>query len=177
MSQLSLTLSEQQFHKRKTRKREFLERMERLVPWKELEAVIEPYYPRNKRGRPTIGLGRMLRMYFLQQWFNLSDEATEESLYDIPAFALFVGVDLSRERAPDATTLLRFRRLLETHRLTEALFERINRCLAKEKVCCSSRVRWWMPPSSRHPVPPRTGTGPEIRTCVPPRKATSGISG
>jgi len=132
-------LSEQQFHhKRKTRKREFLERMERLVPWQELEAVIEPYYPRNKRGRPTIGLSRMLRMYFLQQWFNLSDEATEEALYDIPAFALFVGVDLSRERAPDATTLLRFRHLLERHRLTEALFEKINRCLAEEGLLLKS---------------------------------------
>jgi len=123
---------------RKTRKREFLERMERLVPWRELEAVIEPYYPKNKRGRPTIGLSRMLRMYFLQQWFNLSDVATEESLYDIPAFALFVGVDLSRERAPDATTLLRFRRLLETHRLTEALFERIKACLAEEGLLLKS---------------------------------------
>jgi len=129
---MSLLPAEQQFYKRKTRKRAFLQRMERLVPRAELEAVIEPYYPKGQRGWPPVGLGRMLRMDFLQQWFNLSDEATKEALYDIPAFAAFMGIDVVREGAPDATILLKSRRRLERHELIRKLFKRINADLAEE---------------------------------------------
>lgn len=118
--------------KRTTRKAQFLKRMETLVPWSELQSVIEPYYPKGKRGRPPIGLGRMLRMYFLQQWFSLSDEGVEDALYDMPLFRNFVGVDLWEESAPDATTLLNFRRLLERHDLTRQMFEHINGLLEEE---------------------------------------------
>lgn len=118
--------------KRTTRKAEFLKRMDTLVPWNELQSLIEPYYPKGKRGRPPIGLDRMLRMYFLQQWFSLSDEAVEDALYDMPIFRDFVGVDLWDESAPDATTLLKFRRLLETHDLPRQMFELINGLLADE---------------------------------------------
>lgn len=132
MRQQSFSGLEQRGHKRTTRKAAFLQRMETLVPWAQLEAVIEPYYPTGKRGRPPIGLARMLRLYFLQQWFALSDEAVEDALYDMPAFREFVRVDLWTETAPDATTLLKFRRLLERHGLTEQLFACINAQLQSE---------------------------------------------
>ena len=118
--------------KRTTRKAAFLKRMETLVPWSELQSLIEPYYPKGKRGRPPVGLERMLRLYFLQQWFSLSDEAVEDALYDMALFREFVGVDLWEESVPDATTLLKFRRLLERHDLTRRMFEHINRLLEAE---------------------------------------------
>jgi transposase, IS5 family len=111
---------------RRTKRELFLEQMEQIVPWAELEAVIEPYYPKAGNGRPPIGLERMLRIHFLQHWFNLADEACEDALYDSAAFRSFAGIDLGSERAPDATTLLKFRRLLEEHQLGEALMARIN---------------------------------------------------
>ena len=99
-------------HRRPTRRDVFLATMEQIVPWSALCAVIEPYYPKAGKGRPPVGLERMLRMYFVQHWFNLADEACEEALLDSTALRRFVGIDLGRERAPDATTLLKFRRLL-----------------------------------------------------------------
>lgn len=101
--------------------------MEQVVPWAALCGLIEPHYPRSGRvGRPPIGVERMLRMYFLQQWYSLSDEGLEDALYDRQAMREFVGADLSREQVPDATTLLKFRRLLEQHELTKAIFEKVN---------------------------------------------------
>jgi transposase, IS5 family len=101
--------------------------MERIVPWSRLIAVIEPLYPKSGRvGRPPIGVAKMLRMYCLQQWYGLADEALEDALYDSQALRDFVGIDLSRESVPDTTTLLKFRRLLEDHDLTAKLFEGIN---------------------------------------------------
>jgi IS5 family transposase len=97
-----------------------------------LIAVIEPLYPKSGRvGRPPIGVSRMLRMYCLQQWYGLADEALEDAIYDSQALRDFVGIDLSRESVPDATTLLKFRRLLEKNDLTKALFEEINRHLVE----------------------------------------------
>lgn len=116
--------------RRPTRRDEFLATMEKVVPWSELCAVIEPHYPKAGRGRPPVGLERMLRMYFLQHWFNLADEACEEALLDSTAMRRFVGIDLGRERVPDATTLLKFRRLLERHELGAALFLQVNEGLA-----------------------------------------------
>jgi IS5 family transposase len=127
MKQTSFAGLEYAGKKRKTRREKFLGEMERVVPWAALVELIEPHYPKSGRvGRPPIGVTRMLRMYFLQQWYSLSDEALEDALYDSQAMRDFVGVDLAREQVPDATTLLKFRRLLEQHELTKAIFERVN---------------------------------------------------
>ena len=108
------------------RREKFLARMEAVIPWPQLLAVIEPFYPKGQRGRPPIGLERMLRVYFLQQWYGLADEALEDALYDSQALQSFARIDLSAEGVPDATTLLNFRHLLETHDLCKALFTAIN---------------------------------------------------
>lgn len=132
MKQTSFASLEYAGKKRKTRREKFLGEMDVVVPWKALMALIEPHYPRSGRvGRPPIGLERMLRMYFLQQWYSLSDEGLEDALYDSQAMRDFVGVDLAREQVPDATTLLKFRRLLEQHELTKAIFEKVNEHLGE----------------------------------------------
>jgi IS5 family transposase len=112
--------------KKVTRREKFLARMEEVLPWAKLLAVIEPHYPKGARGRPPIGVERMLRVYFLQQWYGLADEALEDALYDSQALRSFARIDLSAEGVPDATTLLKFRRLLETHDLCKGLFTAIN---------------------------------------------------
>jgi IS5 family transposase len=116
--------------KKTTRREKFLTRMEALIPWTKLLAVIEPFYPKGERGRPPVGLERMLRIYFLQQWYGLADEALEDALYDSQALQGFARIDLCAEGVPDATTLLKFRRLLETHDLCQGLFSAINADLA-----------------------------------------------
>jgi IS5 family transposase len=116
-------------HGRATRKAQFLARMEMLVPWGEFCALIEPHYPKAGNGRPPVGLERMLRMYLVANWFNLSDEACEDALYDIPTFRDFCRIDLGRERVPDATTLLNFRHLLEQHQIGAALFAKVGELL------------------------------------------------
>ena len=116
--------------KRTTRREKFLARMEEAVPWAELLAVIEPFYPAGRRGRPPIGLERMLRVYFLQQWYGLGDEALEDALYDSQALRGFARIDLAADGVPDATTLLNFRHLLETNGLCRGLFEAVNKDLA-----------------------------------------------
>jgi len=94
--------------------------MDKVVPWAELEALVDPHYPKGENGRPPMGLGIMLRIHFLQQWFNLSDPAAEEALYDSAVLRRFAGVDLGRAPAPDETTILQFRHLLEKHDLGHA---------------------------------------------------------
>ncbi len=116
------------FHK-PTRRELFLAEMEKVVPWNELVALIEPVYPKPGNGRRPVGVERMLRIYFIQQWFNLSDPAAEEALYDSLALRRFVGIDLGRERVPDETTICRFRHLLEKHDLGRGLFEQVHRHL------------------------------------------------
>jgi IS5 family transposase len=116
-------------YRRPTRRDVFLATMEQIVPWAALCEVIEPHYPKPGNGRPPVGLERMLRMYFVQHWFNLADAACEEALLDSTALRRFVGIDLGRERVPDATTLLKFRRLLEKHKLGEALFAKVGEVL------------------------------------------------
>jgi IS5 family transposase len=111
---------------KKTRRALFLEEMEQVVPWAELCALIEPHYPKAGNGRPPVGVERMLRVYFLQQWFNLSDPAVEEALYDSPVMRQFAGIDLGREPVPDETTVCKFRHLLEEHRLGGAILETVN---------------------------------------------------
>ena len=113
-----------------TRRERFLARMEELIPWAKLLAVIEPHYPKGERGRPPLGLERMMRVYFLQQWYGLADEALEDALYDSQALRGFARIELADGGVPDATTLLKFRRLLETNNLCRGLFEAINADLA-----------------------------------------------
>ena len=116
-------------YRRATKRDVFLATMETIVPWQALCTVIEPHYPKPGNGRPPVGLQRMLRMYFVQHWFNLADEACEEALLDSTALRRFVGIDLGRERVPDGTTLLKFRRILEQHKLGEQLFATVGRVL------------------------------------------------
>jgi IS5 family transposase len=133
MSQRSFASAEYAMKKKRTRREKFLAEMERIVPWARLIAVIEPLYPSSGRvGRQPIGVPRMLRMYCLQQWYGLADEALEDALYDSQALRDFVGIDLSRQLVPDATTLLKFRRLLQDNDLTRALFDEINAHLAQQ---------------------------------------------
>ena len=111
---------------KKTKRAFFLEEMEQVVPWSELCALIEPHYPKAGNGRPPVGLERMLRVYFLQQWFNLSDPGLEEALYDSVVMRQFVGIDLGREPVPDETTVCKFRHLLEEHGLGGEILQTVN---------------------------------------------------
>jgi IS5 family transposase len=113
-------------YKKPTKREKFLAEMERIVPWKELYALIEPFYPKAGKGRPPVGLERMLRIHFLQSWFNLSDPGAEEALYDMESLRRFVGIDLGNEPVPDETTICKFRHLLETHDLGERIFQEVN---------------------------------------------------
>src|SRR5882762_172857 len=117
--------------KKVTRREKFLARMEAVLPWAKLLAVIAPHYPKGERGRPPLGLERMLRVYFLQQWYGLADEALEDALYDSQALRSFARIDLNRDPVPDATTLLKFRHWLERHDLTRVLFDEIGAMLAE----------------------------------------------
>lgn len=117
--------------KKVTRRDRFLAELEALTPWDALLAVIEPVYPKGRRGRPPIRLSVMLRMYLAQQCLGLSDEGIEDAVYDSQSIRRFVGIDLGRESAPDATTLLKFRRLLEDNALTEGLFAAVNQSLSE----------------------------------------------
>jgi len=114
---------------RKSKREQFLDQMELVVPWAELQALIEPHYPKGENGRPPVGLSIMLRVYFLQQWFNLSDPGAEEALYESPVLRRFAGVDLGRAPAPDETTILQFRHLLEKHELGGAMLRAVDEYL------------------------------------------------
>ena len=111
MKQETFTDIEYSFRKKKTKREEFLEIMDEIIPWDEWVGVIEPYYPSGKRGRPPMGIEKMLRMYLLQIWFNLSDPATEDAIYDSYAMRTFTGIDFMTEAVPDETTLCKFRHL------------------------------------------------------------------
>jgi IS5 family transposase len=114
-------------YRKKTRKEVFLDEMDQIIPWQELTAVIEPFYPKPQgAGRRPKGIERMLRIHFLQHWFELSDPGAEEALYDSRAMRQFVGIDLGQEPVPDETTILNFRHLLEAHNLGDELFRLVN---------------------------------------------------
>lgn len=126
------TLSDNGFEKfrKKTRKEQFLDEMEVIIPWQDLTSAIEPFYPQPEgAGRRPVGIERMLRIHFLQHWFNLSDPAVEEALYDSRALRQFVGIDLGREPVPDETTVCKFRHLMEQHNLGDQLFHLVNQFL------------------------------------------------
>jgi IS5 family transposase len=127
MRQVTLA-SQASFEKygRKSRRELFLDEMEQVVPWPELEALVEPHYPKAGNGRRPVGLAIMLRTYFMQQWFNLSDPGVEEAFYESATLRRFAGVDLGIAAAPDETTVLRFRHLLEKHDLGGQMLDAVN---------------------------------------------------
>lgn len=127
--QQTFTDIEYSCRKKKTRREEFLETMDEIIPWDEWVGIIAPYYPHGKRGRPPMGIERMLRMYLLQIWFNLSDSATEDAIYDSYAMRKFTGIDFMTENVPDETTLCKFRHLLEKDGLNKLFFDAINRVM------------------------------------------------
>jgi IS5 family transposase len=118
--------------KKKTRREKFLEEMDRVIPWGEIIPIISPHYPRIGNGRQPMPLARMLRIYFMQQWYGLSDPAMEDSLYDIESMRRFAGIDLEVDVVPDETTILNFRHLLEKHTLTKKLFEKTKHYLTEK---------------------------------------------
>jgi IS5 family transposase len=119
---------------KKTKRALFLEEMEQVVPWGELCGLIEPHYPKAGNGRPPVGVERMLRIYFLQQWFNLSDPGVEEALYDSVVLRQFAGIDLGQEPVPDETTVCKFRHLLEEHKLGGEMLQTVNLHLQEKGV-------------------------------------------
>lgn len=126
MKQQSFSSLEQAQKKKRTKRDVFLDEMDAVVPWARLEALISPHYTKPRKGRPQMPLGVMLRIYFLQQWYGLSDPGAEEALYDMHSMRDFVGLDLAHDAIPDETTILNFRHLLEAHNLTEALFGAVS---------------------------------------------------
>ena len=132
--QQSFTDMEYNNRKRKTKREEFLEAMDYLIPWDEWVTLIKPYYPSGKRGRPTRGIDSMLRMYFLANMFNLSDEGVEDAIYDSYAFRKFMKIDFFNEQVPDATTLCKFRKLMVDNGIQKAFFESISRFMNENKL-------------------------------------------
>src|ERR1019366_7352479 len=129
----ALTLAHQaefERYSKKTRREQFLQEMDAVMPWTELFALIAPHYSKGEAGRKPVGLEIMLRVYFLQQWFALSDPAVEDALYGSAVLRRFVGVDLGRAPAPDETTILNFRHLLEEHDLCGQMLDAVNLYLA-----------------------------------------------
>lgn len=117
--------------RKETRRERFLRNMDQVIPWDRLVSLIEPHYSKAGNGRRPMPLEQMLRIYFMQQWYNLSDPAMEDSLYDIESMRRFAGIELGEEPVPDETTILNFRRLLEQHQLTSALFKEVNTFLGE----------------------------------------------
>jgi IS5 family transposase len=125
--QIGFASTEYEGKKKTTRREIFLGKRDEVVPWSRLMEVFEPYYPKScKRGRPPIGLARMLRLYFVEQWYGLADEAVEDAVYGSQALRNFMDIDLIYTSVPDATTLMGFRHLLEAHDQTKAMFVEIN---------------------------------------------------
>lgn len=123
---------------KRTRRREFLEEMERVVPWAELVALVSPYLPEGKRGRPPFAPESMLRIHFMQQWFSLSDPAMEEALHDVPLFREFAGLEGWDERLPDESTILRFRHVLERNKLAPQILQTVNELLGAKGLLLKS---------------------------------------
>lgn len=121
-----------------TRRERFLAEMDTVIPWPQLLGLIEPHYPKPGNGTQPMPMGRMLRIYFMQNWFNLSDPAMEDALYDSESMRRFAGIELVEDAVPDETTILRFRHLLEKHRLTEAIFAEVRSLLEQKRLLLKS---------------------------------------
>jgi IS5 family transposase len=139
MKQISLFVSAARAQKGKVTKREqFLSEMDQVIPWARLVKVIEPHYPKPGNGRPPMGLQKMLRVYFLQQWYNLSDPAGEEALYDSETMRRFVGIEHGQDTIPDESTICLFRHLLEKHRLPDRIFAEVKALLTERGMLMSA---------------------------------------
>ena len=139
MTQITLASVPYLTKKKQTRRERFLEEMNQAIPWEELLKIVNRRYRKlDENGRPKMPAERMLRIYFLQQWFNLSDPGVEEALYDSSSMRMFAGIELGQESIPDETTVLNFRRFLEEHELTRKFFERINRSLEERGLLVKS---------------------------------------
>ncbi len=126
-------------HKGKvTRRERFLAEMDAVIPWQRLLDLIEPHYPKAGNGTQPLPMARMLRIYFMQNWFNLSDPAAEDALYDSESMRRFAGIELAEDVIPDESTILRFRHLLEQHRLTEAIFAEVRTLLEEKRLLLKS---------------------------------------
>jgi transposase len=161
--------------KKQTRREKFLAEMEAVVPWGRLLVLIEPHYPKAgpRGGRPPMPMETMLRVYFLQQWYALSDPMAEEMLYDSDAMRHFAGIEFGDDRIPDETTILNFRHLLETHELTEKLFAEVNSHLADQGMTLRSGALVDATIiDARHRR--RTRPGPAIPRCRLRRRAMTG---
>ena len=121
-----------------TRRERFLGEMDAVIPWKHLNRLIEPHYPKAGSGTQPMPQERMLRIYFMQQWFNLSDPAAEDSLYDSESMRRFAGIELVEEAVPDESTILRFRHLLEEQRLAEQIFGLVRGLLEQKRLLLKS---------------------------------------
>jgi len=173
MDQITFSEAEYQSKKRKTRREIFLERMEKLIPWKQLEKKVARYYPKGQNGRPPYPLSAMLRVHCMQLFYNLSDPAMEDALYEIESMRQFAGLKL--DRLPDETTILKFRHFLERHGLGKVLFKEVNKHLEKNGLMLRegslSTLRLFL-----RPAPLKTIRAKEIRKCIRPRKGISGTS-
>src|SRR5215211_2174779 len=169
----SFAEAEYEAKKKQTRRDKFLADMEQVVPWARLVERLRPLYPKGERGRPPIPLERMLRVYFMQQWYGLADEAVEDALYDSQALRGFAGIELNRDAVPDATTVLHFRHWLERHDLTKGLFDEVGAMLEE----CGLLMRQSLPRrrpggrlSMRRSLPPRprprTNRRAATRRCI-----------
>jgi IS5 family transposase len=163
-------------HRKPTRREEFLKTMQAIVPWAALCEVIEPYYPKAGNGCPPVGLERMLRIHFIEHWFNLADLACEEALYDSASLRRFVGIDLGREPVPDATTVLKFRRLLNDNKLGEALFAQVGQILQSKGFKVNTGTIVDATIQSARPVRPRTRIRRVTPRCTKPARVSNGIS-
>ena len=163
-------------HAKTTRRAQFLADMHVIVPWAELRTVVEPFYPKISEagGRPPLPLERMLRVYFLQLWFNLSDPAVEEELYDSVAMRNFAGIDLGIEAAPDETTVCKFRHLLERNKLGKKLLMTVNDHLCGATASRSRPGRSSMRRLLGRRVRRRIRTASATPRCIKPRKENNG---
>lgn len=174
MSQITLTDLEYSSRKKKTKREEFLDSMDEIIPWSYWADMIRPYYFNNKRGRKPIGIESMLRMYLMQIWFSLSDEGIEHSIYDSYAMRTFMHIDFNEQQVPDATTLLKFRHLLEENKIGEKIFADVNKRLDEAGLIIHGGT---VVDASLIAAPklPKISLVNEIRKCIKRKKETSGI--
>ena len=177
MRQQSFAAEDFEKYRKKTRKEVFLEEMDQIIPWQEMSEAVKPHYPAPKgAGRRPIGIERMLRIQFLQHWFELSDPGVEEALYDSRAMRQFVGIDLGKEPVPDESTILQFRHLMERNNLGDELFRLVNVYLAENGMAIN-RAPLSMRQLLVHRPRQRTKRRPVIRICTRRVKGISGILG
>ncbi len=163
-------------HKRTTKCEAFLDTMETCIVWGGWCALIEPYYFKGKRGRPPMGIEKMLRMYLLQSWCNLPDEGVEEAIYDSYAFRKFMGLNFLEEQVPDSTTLLHFLRIVEDNKIAEKLFNALNKAFEDAGFIYHGGAIVYAAIISA-PSSTKNKRRREILKCTKPRRATNGTSG